>query len=235
MPLKRIPIGEEITISYLSNPMMSPDDRHDVLYNAFNFHCNCIRCIKENLNSSNTLSLSPSSLVLALVSLSKKEDDIHQLLLSLLSLEKEYDSSSSTTIDISIYDVYTNCMILLHKLLNDSNTNTNKIIRRKVMIVQVISSLSIIMKIVGCHYHYQRAHLLLKSVTIVQSLLQLYGNTNSNSNSIDIDDKLKQCIELCQQHSKNIVNILTKLGESPSSLVIKKVIEIDKWLNKYIM
>lgn len=92
--------------------------------------------------------------------------------------------------------------------------------------------MSIMMKIAGCRYHYQHAHLLLKSVTIVKTLLLQFYNNNDNSNDSNNHNELKQCIELCKQHTKDIIMILIRLGESSSSSVIQNVIEIDTWLNK---
>jgi hypothetical protein len=213
-PLYTIDIDEEITISYLANPMMSLNDRNDYLKKSFNFHCQCHRCTEEvswlSLSSLSSFDISNIN-----------NENIGNLYSLLMNIEREYETKNYTK-PIDIYDIYNNCMILLQKVLEDIDTNKNNKI--KCIAIKTIASISILWKLAGCSLCFQRINLLFKSAVIAQSLLQDYN----------LDKTLiKEFINISKLHTREILLVLPKLGEKNEQLQ-SKVIELDLFLNKYI-
>ena len=213
--LNSINVGDEITISYLTNPMMSLNDRNDYLQKSFKFHCQCHRCMKElSLSSSSSPSSSSSSFDKSNIN----NENIGNLLSLLMNIEK----NDMKTINIDIYDVNNNCMVLLQKVLEDidtisTNSTNSTNLKAKCIAIKTIASMSILWKLADCSLYFQRINLLLKSAIIAQSLLPNYSDNST----------IKECVNISKQHTKEILFILPKLGEKNEQMQ-SKVIEIDK-------
>ena len=236
-PLIPIARGEEITISYLSNPMMTVYERNDYLKKAFDFHCQCHRCIKELSSLSSSLSSSSSSS--SSLSNTINEDNVSNLLVLLTNIEKDNsnnnnDDNNDSRSSINIYNTYNDCMILLDKLITTTTTTTTTTsttsgIKMKCTI-KTIASISILMKLASSSSFFQRINLLYKSIIIAQSLISNYHNYHDDD---DDTTTMKEVISISYGHANELLLLLPLFGQN-DKILQKKVIDIVILLNKYM-